>query len=175
LLSAALLNPSLVHEEREPLPSVAAVILDRSESMQFGDRTKAAEAAYAALTARLAEDKTLEVRTLETSPGDDGTYLQGALEGLMADVPRDRIAGAVFITDGQIHDLPDPELVETLIGPLHGLIAGDEASYRYLAESIRMHPDQATLKAMMVGAGFGHVDVHNLAGGIVALHVGIKC
>ena len=46
LLSAALLNPSLVHEEREPLPSVAAVILDRSESMQFGDRTKAAEAAF---------------------------------------------------------------------------------------------------------------------------------
>lgn len=126
LLSAALLNPSLVHEEREPLPSVAAVILDRSESMQFGDRTKAAEAAYAALTARLAEDKTLEVRTLETSPGDDGTYLHGALEGLMSDVPRDRIAGAIFITDGQIHDLPDPELVETLIGPLHGLIAGDE-------------------------------------------------
>jgi hypothetical protein len=126
LLSAALLNPSLVHEEREPLPSVAAVILDRSESMQFGDRTKAAEAAYAALTARLAEDKTLEVRTLETSPGDDGTYLHGALEGLMSDVPRDRIAGAIFITDGQIHDLPDLALAENLIGPLHGLIAGDE-------------------------------------------------
>jgi hypothetical protein len=126
LLSAALLNPSLVHEEREPLPSVAAVILDRSESMQFGDRTKAAEAAYAALIAKLGEDKTLEVRTLETSPGDDGTYLHGALEGLMSDVPRDRIAGAIFVTDGQIHDLPDPELVEALIGPLHGLIAGDE-------------------------------------------------
>jgi demethylmenaquinone methyltransferase / 2-methoxy-6-polyprenyl-1,4-benzoquinol methylase len=54
-------------------------------------------------------------------------------------------------------------------------IAKDEASYQYLAESIRMHPDQATLKAMMKTAGFGHVDVHNLAGGIVALHVGIKC
>jgi len=126
LLCAALLNPSLVHEEREPLPSVAAVILDRSESMQFGDRAKAAEAAYKALTAKLAEDKTLEVRTLETNPGDDGTYLHGALEGLMSDVPRDRIAGAIFITDGQIHDLPDPEKTETLIGPLHGLIAGDE-------------------------------------------------
>jgi demethylmenaquinone methyltransferase/2-methoxy-6-polyprenyl-1,4-benzoquinol methylase len=60
--------------------------------------------------------------------------------------------------------------------PLVGrLVAGDADSYRYLAESIRMHPDQATLKAMMKGAGFGHVDVHNLAGGIVALHVGIKC
>ncbi|MBK6471368.1 MAG: bifunctional demethylmenaquinone methyltransferase/2-methoxy-6-polyprenyl-1,4-benzoquinol methylase UbiE [Betaproteobacteria bacterium] len=60
--------------------------------------------------------------------------------------------------------------------PLMGrLIAKDAESYRYLAESIRMHPDQAALGAMMKGAGFGHVDVHNLAGGIVALHVGIKC
>jgi demethylmenaquinone methyltransferase/2-methoxy-6-polyprenyl-1,4-benzoquinol methylase len=55
------------------------------------------------------------------------------------------------------------------------LVAGDAESYRYLAESIRMHPDQATLKAMMKTAGFGHVDVHNLTGGVVALHVGIKC
>ena len=55
------------------------------------------------------------------------------------------------------------------------LVAGDAESYRYLAESIRMHPDQATLKAMMKSAGFGHVDVHNLTGGVVALHVGIKC
>jgi demethylmenaquinone methyltransferase/2-methoxy-6-polyprenyl-1,4-benzoquinol methylase len=54
-------------------------------------------------------------------------------------------------------------------------VAGDAESYRYLAESIRMHPDQATLKAMMKAAGFGHVDVHDLAGGIVALHVGIRC
>ncbi len=54
-------------------------------------------------------------------------------------------------------------------------IAGDAESYRYLAESIRMHPDQATLKAMMKTAGFGHVDVHDLSAGVVALHVGIKC
>ncbi len=60
--------------------------------------------------------------------------------------------------------------------PLIGkLVTSDPESYRYLAESIRMHPDQATLKAMMKGAGFGHVDVHNLAAGAVALHVGIKC
>jgi demethylmenaquinone methyltransferase/2-methoxy-6-polyprenyl-1,4-benzoquinol methylase len=60
--------------------------------------------------------------------------------------------------------------------PLMGrLIAGDGDSYQYLAESIRMHPDQAALKALMQTAGFAHVDVHNLAAGIVALHVGIKC
>jgi demethylmenaquinone methyltransferase / 2-methoxy-6-polyprenyl-1,4-benzoquinol methylase len=55
------------------------------------------------------------------------------------------------------------------------LVAGDADSYRYLAESIRMHPGQAELKAMMKAAGFGHVDVHNLTGGVVALHAGIKC
>ncbi|MBQ1764783.1 MAG: ubiquinone/menaquinone biosynthesis methyltransferase, partial [Aquincola sp.] len=54
-------------------------------------------------------------------------------------------------------------------------VAGDAQSYQYLAESIRMHPDQQTLKSMMKSAGFGHVDVHNLTGGVVALHVGIKC
>jgi demethylmenaquinone methyltransferase / 2-methoxy-6-polyprenyl-1,4-benzoquinol methylase len=55
------------------------------------------------------------------------------------------------------------------------LVAGDDASYRYLAESIRMHPTQEELKALMKNGGFGHVDYHNLTGGIVALHVGIKC
>ena len=55
------------------------------------------------------------------------------------------------------------------------LVAGDDASYRYLAESIRMHPGQEELKAMMKQAGFGHVDVHNMTAGVVALHVGIKC
>jgi demethylmenaquinone methyltransferase / 2-methoxy-6-polyprenyl-1,4-benzoquinol methylase len=60
--------------------------------------------------------------------------------------------------------------------PLMGkLIANDADSYRYLAESIRMHPPQAELKAMMHSAGFGHVDVHNLTAGVVALHVGIRC
>ena len=55
------------------------------------------------------------------------------------------------------------------------LVAGDEHSYRYLAESIRMHPGQEELRQMMKVAGFGHVDVHNLSAGIVALHLGIKC
>ncbi|MHB1124297.1 MAG: bifunctional demethylmenaquinone methyltransferase/2-methoxy-6-polyprenyl-1,4-benzoquinol methylase UbiE [Ramlibacter sp.] len=55
------------------------------------------------------------------------------------------------------------------------LVAGDSGSYRYLAESIRMHPDQRELKAMMQKSGFGHVDYHNMTGGVVALHVGIKC
>ncbi len=55
------------------------------------------------------------------------------------------------------------------------MVAGDAQSYRYLAESIRMHPGQEELRQLMKTAGFGHVDVHNLSAGVVALHVGIKC
>jgi demethylmenaquinone methyltransferase/2-methoxy-6-polyprenyl-1,4-benzoquinol methylase len=55
------------------------------------------------------------------------------------------------------------------------LVAGDADSYRYLAESIRMHPGQEELKTLMKNAGFGHVDFHNLSAGVVALHMGIKC
>lgn len=54
-------------------------------------------------------------------------------------------------------------------------VAGDAQSYQYLAESIRMHPDQDSLKSLMKANGFGHVDYHNLSAGLVALHVGIKC
>ncbi len=55
------------------------------------------------------------------------------------------------------------------------LVANDSSSYQYLAESIRLHPGQDELKAMMHKGGFGHVDYHNLSGGVVALHVGIRC
>ncbi len=62
-----------------------------------------------------------------------------------------------------------------ILPKLGKLVAGDETSYRYLAESIRMHPGQEALRALMKDAGFGHVDYHNLTGGVAALHVGIKC
>ena len=62
-----------------------------------------------------------------------------------------------------------------ILPKLGQLVAGDADSYRYLAESIRMHPGQEELKAMMKKAGFGHVDFHNMSGGVVALHVGIRC
>ena len=62
-----------------------------------------------------------------------------------------------------------------ILPKLGSMIAGDAQSYRYLAESIRMHPGQEELKALMKESGFGHVDFHNMSAGIVALHVGIKC
>jgi demethylmenaquinone methyltransferase / 2-methoxy-6-polyprenyl-1,4-benzoquinol methylase len=63
----------------------------------------------------------------------------------------------------------------SILPRLGRLVARDEASYRYLAESIRMHPGQEELKAMMKQCGFGHVDYHNLTAGVAALHVAIKC
>ena len=62
-----------------------------------------------------------------------------------------------------------------ILPKMGSMVAGDPESYRYLAESIRMHPGQEALKTMMNAAGFGHVDYHNMSAGIVALHVGIKC
>ena len=62
-----------------------------------------------------------------------------------------------------------------ILPKLGAMVAGDEASYRYLAESIRMHPGQQELKTLMQECGFGHVDYHNMTGGVVALHVGIRC
>ena len=62
-----------------------------------------------------------------------------------------------------------------ILPKLGQMVAGDDASYRYLAESIRMHPGQDELKALMKNNGFGHVDYHNMTGGLVALHVGFKC
>jgi len=67
------------------------------------------------------------------------------------------------------------EKIYEVLPRLGKAVAGDDASYRYLAESIRMHPDQQTLKTLMQQGGFGHVDYHNLTGGMVALHVAIKC
>ena len=62
-----------------------------------------------------------------------------------------------------------------VLPPMGKWVAGDDSSYRYLAESIRMHPGQEELKTLMKSSGFGHVDFHNLSAGVVALHVGIKC
>lgn len=121
----ALSNPAIVEEEREPLPSVAALVVDRSDSMGFGERTEIASDAFNALRAELEANPSVDLRIVETESGGDGTRLMGALEGLMADVPRDRIAGAILITDGQIHDMPDSLSRLRELGPVHGLITGD--------------------------------------------------
>lgn len=125
LALTAVLNPSLVDEDREPLPSVVALVLDRSDSMSFGDRADIAQEVFDALQQDLATREALEVRVTEVPASADGTHLLGALQGLMADVPRDQIAGSILITDGQVHDAPDDVSLMAELGPVHTLLTGD--------------------------------------------------
>ncbi len=128
-LALALANPVLLDEEREPLQSVVAVVVDRSQSQDIGDRGETTDRAVAELQARLARFGQFDVRTVEAGraeAADDRTRtrLFGALEGAFRDVPPSRIAGAIMVTDGQVHDIP--ENASGFAAPLHALITGDE-------------------------------------------------
>jgi hypothetical protein len=121
----ALTNPSLTREDREPLPMVAALVLDRSASQRFGDRMQRTDAARAALVERLERIQGLELRVVE-SAGDsegDGTRLFAALGSALSDVPPERVAGAVLVTDGRVHDVPAVSLLG-FKAPVHALITG---------------------------------------------------
>src|SRR4051812_16360199 len=123
----ALANPSLTRQDREALPSVAVVVVDKSPSQTFGERAQQAEAARAAVTQRLSRIQGLEVRTVEAGQADgetDGTRLFNALGAALADVPPDRMAGALFITDGRVHDVPAEAAQLGFTAPVHALITG---------------------------------------------------
>jgi hypothetical protein len=127
LMVLALANPSLTREDRDPIPSVAAVIIDKSPSQDFGDRNAQTEAAKNTLVERLKRIPGLEVRVAEAGAADgetDGTRLFSALSSTLADVPPDRIAGAVMITDGRVHDVPADVAALGFAAPLHALITG---------------------------------------------------
>ncbi|MBN9583569.1 MAG: hypothetical protein J0G37_18960 [Afipia sp.] len=127
LILLALANPSFTREEREPLSSVAAVVVDKSPSQNFGERTRETEAAREALVARLKEIKGLEVRVVEAGQADgetDGTKLFGALSSALSDVPTDRVAGAFLITDGRVHDIPANAAALGFHAPVHALVTG---------------------------------------------------
>ena len=126
-VALALANPSLTREDRELLPSVAAIVLDKSPSQSFGDRQRQTEAARAALTERLGRIQNLEVRVIEAGQSDgetDGTRLFSALSAGLADVPPDRVAGAILVTDGRVHDVPAEAAALGFAAPVHALITG---------------------------------------------------
>ncbi len=126
VLALALANPLWIQEQREPLKDIVAVVMDRSESMNFRGRTETAQAAYDAVRKQIDADETLELRVAETDPGADGTDLYVALQSALSDAPRERIAGAIVITDGQIHDAPTNADDAKPMGPVHALIVGGD-------------------------------------------------
>ena len=129
LIVLALANPSLTREDREPLSSVAVVVVDKSPSQNFGERAQQTEAARAAIVGRLSRIPGLDVRVVEAGQSDgetDGTRLFTALGATLADVPPDRIAGAIMITDGRVHDVPADAGALGFAAPVHALITGNK-------------------------------------------------
>jgi hypothetical protein len=127
LILLALANPSFTREDREPLSSVAVVVVDKSPSQSFGDRTRETEAAKEALVDSLKKIKGLEVRVVEAGQADgetDGTKLFGAVSTALSDVPVDRVGGAFLITDGRVHDIPANAAALGFQAPVHALITG---------------------------------------------------
>ncbi|RUZ09658.1 hypothetical protein EN958_19060, partial [Mesorhizobium sp. M7A.F.Ca.CA.002.15.1.1] len=128
-LAAALFNPVFLNEEREPLKSVVALVVDRSQSQDIGDRTKQTDEALAGLQQRLGRFKQFDVRVVEAGKSEAAeerteTRLFGALEGAFRDVPPSRIGGAIMITDGEVHDAPPG--APDFNAPLHALITGND-------------------------------------------------
>jgi len=127
LIVLALANPSFTREDREPLSSVAAVVIDKSPSQNFGERTRETEKAREELIDSLKKIKGLEVRVVEAGQADgetDGTRLFGALSSALSDVPIDRVAGAFLITDGRVHDIPPNAAALGFQAPVHALVTG---------------------------------------------------
>lgn len=131
LLVAALANPVIRSEERQPLTDIAVAVVDRSLSQQAGGRPQQTDAAAEALKQAVARLPNTELRTVEVRSGagsdDDGTRAFEALDRALADIPPERFAGAVMITDGQVHDAPADPAKSGIGGPLHGLITGSKS------------------------------------------------
>lgn len=129
LFLLALANPSFTREDRDPLTSVAAVVVDKSPSQNFGKRNQEAAKAQEVLVDSLKKIKGLEVRVVDAGQADgetDGTKLFGALASALSDVPVDRVAGAFLITDGRVHDIPANAAALGFQAPVQALITGQK-------------------------------------------------
>jgi hypothetical protein len=129
LIVLALTNPSFTREDREPLSSVVAVVVDKSPSQSFGNRTQETAKAQEQLVDSLKKIKGLEVRVVDAGQADgetDGTHLFGALSSALSDVPVDRVAGAFLITDGRVHDIPANAAAVGFQAPVQALITGQK-------------------------------------------------
>lgn len=138
---AALANPLLLQEERDPMTTVVPVIVDRSQSQQIAGRPAQTDEALAGLRERLARFPNLEPRIVEvTDPGDSdapSTKLFEALQTATADVPPARVGGAIFLTDGQVHDLPPDTQPLPFSAPIHALVTGKAGEFDRRIEILR--------------------------------------
>ena len=181
LLLLVMANPAAKQEERTPLKDVVALVTDKSPSQKIGDREQQTDDALQKMQIALSALEGLEVREIHVGDGDDAqnalqshtlseTRLFEAARSLLSDVPKERRAGVIFITDGQVHDVPHDrmtgEVTNPELGPIHGLITGDgndkdrrlvltEApTYGIVGESIKvgLRIEQSGMKGMQSGS-----------------------
>ncbi len=127
-LIAALLNPILKQEQRESLANVAIVVLDESPSQKLADRTKQMDAIRGDLETKLGKIPNLNIKWVAAGiPGEQtaaGTNLFTDLNAALNDTAPDRIAGVLFVTDGQVHDVPKSAASLGFDAPVHTLLTG---------------------------------------------------
>jgi hypothetical protein len=139
LLLLAMCDPNLVQENRRPLKDIVAMVVDRSESQDIGERPQQTDKARDEVEARLKALGDVDLRVVETSrdeSGTEGTKLFAALRGGLSDAPPDRVGGAIVITDGDAHDIPQSAAALGFNAPLHALITGHEGERQRRIELI---------------------------------------
>jgi hypothetical protein len=162
LLVLALANPAVEREDREPLSSVVALVVDKSQSQRLADREETATAAAEEIQSRIAELEGFDLRLLEArnSGSGDGTEVFQTLANGLADVPPERVGGAIIITDGQIHDIPENAEALGFDAPVHGLITGtsDERDRRIVLDTaprFGLVGSEQTISLTVVDQGLG--------------------
>ena len=139
-LALALLNPIIRHEDREPLSDVAVLVVDKSLSQAIGNRTERTDDAVKKISDAVSKLRQTEIRTVTVQSAEgkqqEGTRAFEALNSVLADIPPERYAGTIMITDGQIHDAPKSLRALGYDGPLHALITGarNETDRRLVVE-----------------------------------------
>jgi hypothetical protein len=140
-LLLALSNPTLTQEDREPLSTVVPIVVDRSQSQDTAERRTQTDEALAQLRDRFSRFPQIETRIVEVKDDETSdtpsTRLFTALSSAISDVPPARIGAAVFLTDGQIHDLPGPNTDLGFNAPVHGLITGRADEFDRRVEVVR--------------------------------------
>jgi len=139
LLVFALFNPAILREDREPLKSIVAIVVDKSASQKLDDRQIQTNSILEDLRSRLSKLDEFELREIDATDNssittDATTTLFHALKTALQDVPSEQIAGAIFITDGQVHDIPERIADLGFKAPVHALITGkpDEKDRRLI-------------------------------------------
>lgn len=129
-----LVNPEVMEEEREIVPTEIAIVIDKTASQALGDRTAETTEMYEQLVAKLANINGVNIRTIEIDSNEggiatDGTHLFEHISTNLTDVPRDRLGGVIILSDGQIHDMPESTDILGKDVPLHVLVSGSESDF----------------------------------------------